>query len=416
MDLTITFRLAIALALGLIIGLERGWEQRFAQEGARSAGVRTFGLVGLFGGLSSIIAGHVGASFLAVALFALTSIIIVAYVLTATRSDDFGTTTELALFITFGLGALAARGLETEATALAVIIAGLLRFKGELHRSIEHLDRQELTATLQLLIIAAVILPLLPNRDLGPWQALNPRTVGMLILLVAAISYVGYFAVRLLGPRLGILASAVLGGLASSTAVTVSFSRIAKENTGAAALLGVGISLAAATMVPRLLLEIAFVNPTILPQLVPSFACVAGVPLVAAVIIARRIHSQAAVVPIEIKNPLELGAAFGFGLALTVLFLLVRGAEQWAGDAGVYIVSAISGIVDVDAVSLSLARAATQELPSPVAVNGIIIAVMVNTAVKAILATVIGGWMLARWCATILFGALSLGLVVSYFS
>lgn len=416
MDLTIIFRLTIALALGLIIGLERGWEQRRAEEGARSAGVRTFGLVGLFGGLATLIAGEVGASTFTLALFALTGIVVVSYALTATQSNDFGITTELALFVTFGLGALVVRGFEAEAAAVAVVVTGLLRFKGELHRSIEHLDRQELTATLQLLIIAAVILPLLPNRDLGPWQALNPRTIGILVLLVAAISYVGYFAVRLLGSRAGIFAAAILGGFVSSTAVTVSFARIAKHNTDTAPLLGAGISLAAATMVPRLLLEVAFVNPSLIPPLVVPFVFVAGVPLVAAVLVMYRTASHSTPAPVEIKNPLELGAALGFGAGLTLLFLLVRAAEEWAGNAGIYIVSGISGIGDVDAVSLSLAQATTRNLPVSIATNGILVAVMVNTATKALLAAVIGGWALARWCALILLSALGLGLAAAWLS
>ncbi len=416
MDIAIPFRLTIALALGLIIGLERGWEQRHVQAGARSAGVRTFGLVGLFGGLSAFLAGEVVASTLALALLALAGIIVVSYVLTATQSNDFGITTELALFITFGIGALAVRGFEAEAAAVAVIVTGLLRFKGELHRSIEHLDRQELTATLQLLIIAAVILPLLPNRDLGPWQAFNPRTIGTLILLVGALSYVGYFAVRLLGPRVGIFAAAILGGFVSSTAVTVSFARIAKHHTDTAPLLGAGIALAAATMVPRLLLVVGFVNPSLIPPLVAPFVLVAGVPLCAAVLVMYRTAPHATPAPVEIKNPLELGAALGFGAGLTLLFLLVRAAEEWVGNAGVYIVSGLSGIGDVDAVSLSLAQATTRNLPVSIAANGVIIAVMVNTATKALLAAVIGGWALARWCTPILLSALSAGLLAAWLS
>ena len=216
MNLTVTLQLAIALVIGLIIGMERGWESRESPAGLRIAGIRSFGLIGLLGGLSALLAAQFGVSVLVIAFLGLALIIAVSYGVTAQNTQDFGITTELALLITFVLGALAGKGLASEAVAVAVVMTVLLGFKQELHQSLRHLDRRELIATLQLLLIAAVVLPLLPDRDLGPWSALNPRAIGLLVVLIAGISYVGYFAMRLLGARVGLLATAVLGALSNS--------------------------------------------------------------------------------------------------------------------------------------------------------------------------------------------------------
>ena len=363
MNLTVTLQLAIALAIGLIIGMERGWESRESPAGLRIAGIRSFGLIGLLGGLSALLAAQFGVSVLVITFLGLALIIAVSYGVTAQNTQDFGITTELALLITFVLGALAGKGLASEAVAVAVVMTVLLGFKQELHKSLRHLDRRELIATLQLLLIAAVVLPLLPNRDLGPWSALNPRAIGLLVVLIAGISYVGYFAMRLLGARVGLLATAVLGALVSSTAVTVSFGRMARREQGNFALLGAGISLASGTMALRILVEVSLVNPALLPSLVPPVAVLAVVPLVAAGAIVIRTKSVETSAEVELKNPIELGAALGYGAVFAVLFILIQAMEAWFGNAGVYALSAISGITDVDAVSLSLAQATKGDLP-----------------------------------------------------
>jgi uncharacterized membrane protein (DUF4010 family) len=419
MNLTVTLRLAIALAIGLIIGMERGWASRESHQGLRIAGIRSFGFVGLFGGISALLAEQFGAIVIAVAFLGLAMMVGLSYGLTVQKSQDFGITTELTLLMTFMLGIMVGKDFAAEAVAVAVVMAALLGFKKELHRSLARLDRQELLATLQLLLIAAVVLPLLPDRNLGPWAALNPRSIGLLVLLIAGTSYVGYFAMRLLGTRVGLLATAMLGALVSSTAVTVSFARMARRGQGNAALLGAGISLAAGTMAVRILVEVSIVNPVLLPTLVPPIALLAMVPLLAAGAIALRLKKTSAPLStseVELKNPIELGAALGYGAVLAVLFVLIRAVEAWFGNSGVYALSALSGITDVDAVSLSLAQATKVDLPLSVATAGILIAAMVNTLVKAMLATVIGGWKLARWCASILLVSLALALAIAFWT
>jgi uncharacterized membrane protein (DUF4010 family) len=416
MDLTIIFRLAIALALGLIIGMERGWNTRQSPPGMRLAGVRSFGFVGLLGGLSATLADLFDSSILAVALLGFTLMVGVSFALTAKENTKFGVTTELALLVTFSLGALAGKGLTWEALSISVVTAVLLGFKEELHKYLNYLERQELIATLQLLLIAVVALPLLPDRAMGPWNALNPRAIWLLVSLIAGISYVGYFAMKILGTRVGLLATAALGALVSSTAVTVSFGRIARREQQNFALLGAGISLAAGTMAVRILVEVTLINPALLPRLVPPIGCLAIVPLLAALAIATRLSEKVEPTEkMELKNPIELGSALIYGVIIAVLFVGIRAMESWFGDAGIYALSALSGITDVDAVSLSLAEATKGSLPPAVGATGILIAAMVNTAVKAILATAIGGWQLAKWCASILLISLGLSVLAMFF-
>jgi len=208
MDVAVAQRLGVALAIGFVIGAERGWETRAAAEGGRTAGLRTFALTGLFGGLAALLAERFGASLLAVGFLGVAALAVASYFALVRAHGDLGFTTELALVLTYGLGALAGSGVQLEALAAAVVVAAILGFKRELHRGLEWLERREVTATLQLLLIAAVALPLLPDRAMGPFEALNPRRIGLLVLLLAAISYGGWFAVRLAGERAGLLLTA----------------------------------------------------------------------------------------------------------------------------------------------------------------------------------------------------------------
>jgi uncharacterized membrane protein (DUF4010 family) len=411
MDANVTFRLAVALALGLIIGMERGWQSRESPQGLRTAGIRSFGFVGLLGGLSALLTQKLGIGMLAVTFLGLILMVVVSYGLSVRQTEDFGITTEVSLLITFVLGVLAGIGLVSEALATSVTVSVILGFKQELHQSLEKLDRRELIATLQLLIIAAIALPLLPDRNLGPWEALNPRSIGLLVLLIAGISYIGYFAMRLLGTRVGLLATAIIGALVSSTAVTISFGRMARKGHGSTALLGAGIALASGTMALRILAIVGIVNQSLLALLAIPIGLLAIVPLIAAVAIAAKSVKTEPPAEVELRNPIELGSALIYAGVLSVLFILIHAMESWFGNAGIYLLSAISGITDVDAVSLSLAQATKGELPISVGAIGILIAAMVNTLVKAVLATSIGGWKLARWCVTILLGALVMSLI-----
>ena len=402
MNYTTATELALAIAIGLIIGLERGWHSRQEPEGKQNAGIRSFALVGLLGGISGLCGELLGVLFAATVLLVIGILIAVAYWRQTLNDDDVGITTELALFVTFGLGVFSVLGFHIEAVATAALVALLLQIKPVIHKSLQKLKGKEVSATLQLLVLFAVVLPLLPDENLGPWGGVNPRVVGLLVLLIAAISYVGYFAIRMLGPRAGILTTALLGGLTSSTAVTIAFAQIARRNKAHYALLAAGIALASATMIPRLLLIIAAVNRDMVAPLIWPLLILGFVPLLVITpiwwLVDRSTKSDGeGAAGLTLKNPLELKAALIFGVVLTALIFLVRVAKEYLGEAGVYTIAALSGLADVDAVSISLADAAKQNLPLASAALGVMVAAVVNTLTKAGIAMAIGGWKLGRW-------------------
>jgi uncharacterized membrane protein (DUF4010 family) len=292
-------------------------------------------------------------------------------------------------------------------------MALVLGMKTEVHGVILGLERHELIASLQLLLVAAVLVPLLPARQMGPWDAINPRTIGMLVVLIAALSYVGYFAVRVLGSRLGLMLTALFGGLSSSTAVTVAYARRSVVAASYGNLFGAGIALAAAMMAPRVAAEIAVVNPSLLAALWPVFTVLALVPLASVVWI--NFFSPAGEVAHDVKlsNPLQLKTAVVFGLLLSLFFIAGRAIERSLGDAGIYAMAALAGLVDVDAISLSLAEAASHDLLPATAERAIVIAMLVNTAVKAVLAVALGGLPMLRSATAVLAAALAGGVITA---
>jgi len=414
MDTTLVFRLGLSLVIGLIVGFERGWQTRLQRDELGGAGVRTFAIAALFGALAAVLAERAGTAVLVAAFAAFAALTVAGYVLVSRRTEDLGQTTELALLVTFLLGALTMRGHEHEALAAAVTMALVLGLKVELHHLVEHTERQEIAATLQLLLIAAVALPLLPNRGYGPWETVNPRTVGLLVLLLAGLSWLGYVAVRLFGRRRGVLLTATLGGLTSSTAVTVTMARMARrDGEPAVRPAAAAICLASAVMAVRLAVEVALVNPSLLTALAAPLALLGGVPLVGVMWLARAGGtSGSAGDAVALRNPLELRTAILYAALLTLFLVLLRAADQGLGVNGVYALAALSGLADVDAAGISLAHAATTRMPETVAVTGIILAAVVNTVMKAGLAAVLGGSALARRCLPVLLVAAALSLLV----
>src|SRR5690606_21483421 len=262
--------LAIALALGLLVGSERGWHGRSQSDGSRVAGIRTFSLIALLGGLMAAIGsgGPALQSWLlcALAFIPLALLLIAGYVTRTRQGNYFSITTEVAAMATYWLGVLPGFDLALPAAASAVIVALLLHLKDRLHGWLLILDARELLGTLQFLLVSVVFLPLLPNQGFGPWQALNPFQIWWMVVLISGLSLAGYFATRIAGSRKGILATSLAGGLASSTAVTLSLSRLHSEvkNTPVVA---AGILLACGTMFVRILVVAAVINASILPSL-----------------------------------------------------------------------------------------------------------------------------------------------------
>jgi uncharacterized membrane protein (DUF4010 family) len=392
-DIQQTFLLlATSLAVGLLIGLERGWEKRGDSEGTRVAGVRTFALLGLLGGVTALLAEHLGVLALGLTFIAVTGAVTTAYVVNFKRTSDVGITTLVASLLTVALGATAALGEPGLAVAFAVVTTLLLGFKPQLHHWVSVLEGRELRAVLQLLLISVVLLPLLPDRNYGPWQALNPYEIWWMVVLIACISFAGYFAIKIAGARKGVLYTGLFGGLASSTALTLHFARAARFEPASAPLLAIGVLIACATMYPRMLLVAVVVNPQLLqPLWLPVVVMAVTVYTTALYHWWRSGQKQQKTASTPFTNPLELKAAAGFGVLLALVTLLGKALQAWQGNAGVLMLAAASGVADVDAITLSLSRMSQGDLVPRVAVTGIVIAAAVNNLVKGGMAAVIGG-------------------------
>ncbi|EKO3397275.1 MgtC/SapB family protein [Vibrio fluvialis] len=380
---SVVWNLLVALLLGAIVGTQRGWVARNNVEGSRVAGIRTFSLVGLYGGLSAILAAHYSPLLLGFALLALVVLASIAFVLKQRKSQDISITGVVSLLVTFVLGSLAVSGEPVLAAAAAVITAVVLDNKKELHEALQKLQEYELDAALRLMLISIVMLPLLPNQSFGPWQALNPYEIWWMVVLIASISFLGYFAIKIGGAKRGVLFTSVFAGFSSSTALTLQFSNLSRDQPTISPLLASGILLCCGTMFPRLLIVASLINTELTPILWPVIVVMMIGLYIPAWFIWRSTdvdfnEDQSA----NHKNPLALQSALWFGVILAIIMLLAHALSDWFGQAGTLALSAVSGITDVDAITLALGRQSTHSLDAYTAAMGIIIAASVNTLVK----------------------------------
>ncbi len=382
--------LAVSLSLGLLIGIERGWQERDAAEGSRVAGVRTYGLISLLGGLAALIGTQLGWPALGLMFLAVAVVFVAVYVANLERSPDSGITSLVAGLLSFNLGALVILGYAVEAAATAVITTIVLGFKPVLHGWLRRLEPHELRAALKLLLISVVLLPVLPDQGYGPWGALNPYELWWMVVLVAGISFAGYFSMKAAGPGKGAMLTGLFAGLASSTVLTLHFSRLAQARPEIRPALVPGILIACATLFPRMLVVTAVINIELCYDLLIPSLLMFAIVLIPTLLWWREglmVQHESA----RIKNPLDLGSTLRFGLLLAVIMLLAEGLKSTWGNAGIYLLAITSGIADVDAVNLSLARMSLDGLSVRIARDGVLIAVSVNTAVKGLLASSIGG-------------------------
>ena len=394
----IFLRLGVALAAGLLIGLERGWHERGEEggTGARIVGMRTFALVALLGASSGLLARELGGVVLALTFLAFSGVMVVAHVL-ATREDrDYGVTTVVAGLVTFAVGAVAVQGHLSVAAAIAVVAATILGLRPQLHVWEQRLDRRELLALFQLLLISVVVLPVLPDRGLGPWGAVNPYFIWWMVVLVAGISSLGYFGVKLAGPRRGLGLTALLGGLASSTAVTLDFARLGSTRSELQPMLTAGILLAAGTMFPRMLAVSAVVDLSLAARLALPLGVMGAVCYGWAAWSWRHFSDRPEVEEQRLGTPFALRTALQLGGLLALVSILAHALRAWLGDPGLYLLAALSAVGDVDALNLSVSRMASTGLDASVAARTIGIAAVTNTLVKAGFTAALGGLAMAR--------------------
>ncbi len=386
-----TIHLAVALLLGAIIGLERGWGARHQTPGARVAGIRTFALVGLLGGLAAVLAEAITPWAFPVLLFSVVAMSLVGYSERLEHIRDFSITSMVGMVLTFCFGAVAVAVDPVIATAAAVITAIILDNKEGIHGWVFRLKAHELDAALKLLLISVVVLPLLPNEKMGPGGVLNPREIWWMVVLIASISFVGYFAIRVAGTGRGILFTGLFAGLSSSTALTLHFARQSAANPQLSPQFATGILIACGTMFPRILVYCFVINRELLPSLVwPVLTMTALLYGPALLIWRRNAHLLEVSQPPMSQNPLDLTSALLFGVLLTAILLLGVFLEDWLGDTGIYVLAATSGIADVDAITLSLTRMSVNGLALDVAVVGIVLASATNNLVKSGMAWAIG--------------------------
>lgn len=401
-------RLAVALAIGLLVGLERGWHTRDEDEQKRAAGLRTFALSGLLGGVSAAVGAATNPLVIGFAFLGFVAAFTAFHLLEARLEHNVGATSVVAGMLTFMLGAYAGIGELRVAVACGVAMTVLLALREQLHGWVERLRWEEIRAVLTLLAMTFLLLPVLPNRTIDPWSVLNPAEIWIMAIVIAAISFGGYIAVRVLGERLGILAASIAGGLASSTATTLTLARLARAEPAAWRLLAGGILAAGVVMVARVVVVAAALNRDLVEPLLIPLATAAGT-LAAGSAFLFLIGAKDTRTDLAISNPLEIGTALKLAAFIALVLVGTGIARETAGDAGVVLLAALSGIADVDAVTISMARLSGGELSIGTASEAIAIALTVNTLAKAVMATSAGGLRLGMTVTAISVAAVSAG-------
>ena len=410
-------RFGIALLVGVLIGLEREYS-RLKEEVHAFAGIRTFPLIALLGCAAALISDEAGSWGFGLVLVVVAAMVIVAYAIQAMRGH-VGMTSEVAAIVVFVCGALAYWEYLVLSAALGVITFGLLTLKPQLHGLAQRVSSEDLYATLKFTIISLIVLPILPNQDYGPppFDALNPYRTWLMVVFISGISFLGYILIQVVGQRRGIGLSGLLGGLASSTATTLTFSERSDEHPELARPLALGITLAWTVMFGRVIIEVAVLNRALLGVLWLPMAAgmAAGLVFCVYYYFSQRTAEESEV---KLSNPFELGTAIKFGLLYAAVLVIAKAAEFYFQDAGLYVASALAGLTDVDAIALSMAELSNAggSIAIPTASVAVVLAVISNTVVKGAIAFVVGSDTLRRALLPPFLAMLAAAAVVAFLS
>jgi uncharacterized membrane protein (DUF4010 family) len=381
------YRFGTALLIGLLVGLQREYAHlRLEREEKSFGGTRTFALLGLLGCTAALLAEQLHSAWAFVAIVAVIGgLLMIAYAATV-RRGEIGMTTEAAAVVTILAGALCFHGELAIAAAVGVAMTVLLALKLQTRKLVRNITQADVYATLTFAVITLIILPVLPARSYGPppFDVLVPYKIWLMVVFISGISFLGYLLIKIVGARRGVGLTGLLGGLASSTAVTLSFAQRSRHTRGLERPFALAILLAWSVMFVRVIVEVAVINRTLLS--------IVWIPLTAALAVSTAYsvylyRSQSLGKQDEedrFKNPFELGPALTFGLLYAVILLAANAARLYFGNAGIYFSSIVSGLADVDAITLSLAELSrnTQELELHTAARGIVLAAVANTLVK----------------------------------
>ncbi len=385
-------RLGLALAIGAVVGVERHWRERDEGAGKRTAGIRTFMIAGMLGGLSGLIEQALAAplaryGLVVIAMFAIFSAIFALYQYRESNSEgNYSVTTVVTAMSTFALGALAVLGNVQLAAAGAVALVAVLASREILHRFVRALSWNELRSAIVFLAMAVIVLPILPNAPLGPFGGISPSGTWLLVVLLAGVSFLGYMAVRAFGRVRGELVAGAVNGLVSSTAIAVENARLSVTGQSAA-LLAAGASAANATSYLKVLLYTAILAPPIAGRL--------GVSLVVACLVMAGFsllftqNDTAKHTGSRTQNPFELLSVLKTALLLVAVGFLARAAASWFGDSGLLVVSTLSGLADIDAITVTIAGM-RDTIGVEFAATALGAAVIANTVAKMAYASVLG--------------------------
>lgn len=409
------WRFAAALLIGALVGLEREFVQQRSGE-QEFGGIRTFSLMSLLGAVGAYLTRDFGIVIFVAAYLGLILLLWASNLSTALRGIEEGITSEIAALLVPLFGAMVIWDYAAVAGAMGVLTALILALKPTLHDLARRMSPADLRATLEFALISAVILPLLPNKGFGPFGVLNPFQIWLLVVFVSGIGFFGYVLMKILGTEQGIGITGLLGGLVSSTATTLSFAGRSKVNESLSRMLARGILLASSVMFPRVLIEVAVVNSALLPRVILPV----GAMFLASVLVffflwrSKREDEKEEPGKVDLSNPLRLQTAVTFGLVFAVVLVAVRAANEYFGSAGVYVASLLTGITDVDSITLSVSELALSgSLDPKVASVAIVIASLVNTTTKGVMALALGSIQLRNTIVRAFGIVVVVGLVVA---
>jgi len=384
-------RLGLSLAIGLLIGLERGWRERDQGEGTRTAGIRTFALIGLLGGLWGAMTPALGPVPMAAAGLAFAVAFILFQWRESTARNDYSVTSTVVGLIVFALGAFAVLGNQAVAAGAGVATLALLAARTNLHEFLKKLTWPELRSAVVLLAMTFLLLPVLPNRTVDPWGAINPYELWLLTVMIAVLAFVGYVAVRLLGEHRGLMISAAAGAIVSSTTVTLNNSRLAAQGGSDNPTLSVAILTAWMVSLTRMTAIAVAVNPMLLTALGPPIGVALAVLALAAFLFRQFSKDEKAHAQTVFANPLDILFVLRFGALLSAIVVASRILSSTFGEGGVLVLAGISGFVDVDPSTLAAARAAGASMSIGAAAQAIVLAAAANMVTKMAVTVLVGG-------------------------